>query len=480
LIELNTNPALLNAPDLLSLLPMFEAPVESTNSSAPIAQDFSALLTELIGPTELQGLPDTAASMQVSPLSASAAIVPEMQAPAPNVPEVKLPVVIAPELSTPEVKTSEIKTPALEISVPEVKTPEVKVPEVKVPELNPESTVLEPKAIEARTPEVKIPEPKVPEVKVPQVKTPEPKVPEVKIPEPQAPEANGQSAEIPEAAPLTEPPTTKEIVPGKPREKEPKAQENENCSVVTPVPVALVAVPSTMVAAENPAVKIEEPVAEKPVQVPATQVPARSEMDPVWEQVKKFELNVKRESTAPAKSQSAEPGAPAEAPKQAMITSDPLANIRQEQLPPRIIAIHRVDVEARMPERSKSDPASEVSETTTAPTLHFNEVSQQVAHVEQVRPAHYVELPVVPQSQVVRTVAIEVGEADSQVIIRIQERSGDVSVQLNAASEPLRHNLQQSLGSLVHSLRQEEVKVASAEVAKRSPIEKVRRSKEAH
>jgi len=497
LIELNA--ALLNAPDLLSMLPMFEAPVESTNTSAPTAQDFSALLTQLIGSLDQQqGLPDTAASPQGSTVPASEPIVPGIQTPELNVAEVNLPEGITPELSTSELQTPQVKTPELNIpevkvpdvqapetKTPEVKTPEVKVPEVKTPELNPDSKVQEPKALEPKTPEVKIPEPKgpvvkTPQVKVPEVKTPEPKAPGAKTPE--VPETYGQSTELPAAAACPElPPATNEIVPGKPKEKEPQKAQNVDPSVITPfVPVVLVAAAPAVAAAEKPTMKIEEPAAQKPVQVPGTPVTAKSDVDPVWAEVKKFELTIKHEAAAPTKSQPGEPVTTEEAAKQAMITTDPLANLRQEQLPPRIIAVQKVNFDVRLPERSKSDPASQVNETTTAPTLQLNGVSQQLGPVEQVRAAHHVELPQLPQSQVVRSVAIEVGEADSQVMIRIQERGGDVSLQLNAGSEPLHQDLKSSLGSLVQSLRQEEVKVASAEVSRKSPIGKVGRSKEAH
>ncbi len=249
-------------------------------------------------------------------------------------------------------------------------------------------------------------------------------------------------------------------------------------SLITPF--VLVAAAPAVAAAEKPTMKIEEPAAQKPVQVPGTPVTAKSDVDPVWAEVKKFELTIKHEAAAPTKSQPGEPVTTEEAAKQAMITTDPLANLRQEQLPPRIIAVQKVNFDVRLPERSKSDPASQVNQTTTAPALQFNDVSQQLGPVEQVRAAHHVELPQLPQSQVVRTVAIEVGEADSQVMIRIQERGGDVSLQLNAGSEPLHQDLKSSLGSLVQSLRQEEVKVASAEVSRKSSIGKVGRSKEAH
>ena len=73
---------------------------------------------------------------------------------------------------------------------------------------------------------------------------------------------------------------------------------------------------------------------------------------------------------------------------------------------------------------------------------------------------------------------MEVGDADSQVTVRIQERAGDISLQISAANEPLHQDLQSSVGSLVQTLKQEQVQVSNVDVSKKSPIEKVRRMKE--
>ena len=89
------------------------------------------------------------------------------------------------------------------------------------------------------------------------------------------------------------------------------------------------------------------------------------------------------------------------------------------------------------------------------------------------------EIPDQPHLQVVRTVAMEVGDPGSEVVIRIQERDGGVSLQLNAGSELLRRNLQSSATLLVHALRRQEVQVSSVEVSRKS-LDKVRRMKEAH
>jgi hypothetical protein len=457
---IQANAALPNAPDLLSLLPALEAPAQSTNSSAPIAQDFSALLTELIGPIGQMGLSNAASTPQGG-LPATEAV-----------PELKVAEVKTPELSLAGMPPCDVKTPGLEI-------PDVKLPEIKTPEM-----------AEAKTSDIKTPELKTPEIKTPELildpKTPGPKTSEVKpiaedktSPEPKVPEVEVETAKLPEL-----PLQPGELAPkaGKEAKGKEAAKEQEgqvNSPVVTPLdPVVLVAVPAMVAAEAKPVTKIEEPVLEKPVQLPPPPVATRSPIDPVWADVKKFEFTVQREAAASARPQPEPAATPAEAPKEAMITSDPLMNIRQEQLP-RIIAVEKVNVEARLPERSKSDAEPAVNETTTVPTLHFSDVARHIEQVEHVRAAQPVEIPHLPQSHVVRSVAIEVGDADSQVMIRIQERGGDLSMHLNAAAEPLHRDLQHSVGSLVESLRQEEVKVASIEVSRKSPIEKVRRSKEA-
>ena len=75
---------------------------------------------------------------------------------------------------------------------------------------------------------------------------------------------------------------------------------------------------------------------------------------------------------------------------------------------------------------------------------------------------------------------MEVGDPGSEVTIHIQERGGDVTLQLNTASEPLRQDLQSSVASLVHALKMDQVQVSNVDVSRKSPIDKVRRMKEAH
>ena len=52
-------------------------------------------------------------------------------------------------------------------------------------------------------------------------------------------------------------------------------------------------------------------------------------------------------------------------------------------------------------------------------------------------------------------------------------------MQLNAANEPMRHELESSVSALLNALKDQEVKVSNVEVFRKSPIDKVRRMKEA-
>lgn len=375
MIELNAQTLI--APNILSLIPTLEGPAsaESTTSSTPIAQDFSALLTELMGPV---------AESAAEPVDAPAV---------PAAESVQLPVTPVSELMPNEPKATQ----------PE-KTKETgnKVDE----------SVLN--------------------------STPAPVVPCVSF-----------------AA------TT------------PVAVENER--ELKPATTDLTKAEHKQAAADLPP-------------VPAATTTRQPEIERAWSEVRKFEFTVQHEAARPAEvrptAQAAQAApAAAAAQKQAMVTTDPIANTRQEQLPPRVIAIQKVTIETRLPEReAKPEVGTPSTDTTSTAPIHFNDVARSIgaaASAEQVLPAHHVEIPNVPHVQVVRTVAMEVGDADSKVVIHIQERGGDVSLQLNAVSEPLRQELQSSVGSLVRALRREEVQVSSVEVSRKPSIDKVRRMKEA-
>jgi hypothetical protein len=204
------------------------------------------------------------------------------------------------------------------------------------------------------------------------------------------------------------------------------------------------------------------------------------ELEKAWADVRKFEFKVEQEAPQrPAQPLQAPAAMPEASQKQLMITTDPMINLRQDKLPPRIVLVQNSEIETRLPERNKSDAPAPVSPDAPAPGTHFGDVIRTVDQPEQARPAQPVEIPELPQPKVVRSVAMEVGDSDSQVVIRIQERGGDVSLQLNAANEPMRHNLESSVTSLLDALKQQEVKVSNVEVFRKQPIDRVRRMKEA-
>jgi hypothetical protein len=217
--------------------------------------------------------------------------------------------------------------------------------------------------------------------------------------------------------------------------------------------------------------KISEPAS---VQAPA--IPP--EIQKAWADVKKFQFTVQAD---PSHSGAAnvQPLSASDAQKEAIVTTDPIASVQLQQLPPRIIAIEKVVPEPKFTDRTKAGTVRDSADSSvTVPTSYFGEAGKTVDQIEQARPANPVEIPQTPHVPVVRTVAMEVGDADSQVTVRIQERSGDISLQFNAANDPLHHDLQSSVGSLVHALKQEQVQVSNVEVTRKAPIDKVRRMKE--
>jgi len=198
--------------------------------------------------------------------------------------------------------------------------------------------------------------------------------------------------------------------------------------------------------------------------------------------LKKFELTIRREAARPTIVAAAGAQQNQEQPP-ALVTSDPLVNARQAQLPPRLIPV-RVHVEPPPQSRPKNQEESHTADPSessmTVPTFQLADPTRPVERVEQPLPAQLVEIPEVPRLQVVRTVAMEVGDDKSHVIIRIEDRGGNMNLHFGAGDDTMRHSLQSSIDSLVHALRRERIDVSNVEVSGKSPIEKVRRMKEAH
>jgi hypothetical protein len=272
------------------------------------------------------------------------------------------------------------------------------------------------------------------------------------------------------------------------RQKTPDGQQNQSNPVLfVPVAAALVA-PSVLAEQKLTAthdVQTKQPqINGDPVPVSmlaSTQPATTAEIQRAWADVKKFEFTVQNEATRAEGTPVRPQLAPADIQNQAIITSDPISNIQLQQLPPRITAIEKLALDTKSPDRPKSEAAREsLNMTAPASGIHFGGVAGPIEQVEQARPAHQVNIPEVPHVPVVRTVAMQIGEADSQVTVHIQERAGDISLQINAANEPLHQGLQSSVGSLVQALKQEQVQVSNVEVSRKSPIDKVRRMKEAN
>ena len=224
---------------------------------------------------------------------------------------------------------------------------------------------------------------------------------------------------------------------------------------------------------------------EQPPQPASPAVPPaivqQTQVEQIWADVKKFEFSIEK---APAHAETENPQtteAPVQPQKQVIVTTDPLANIQLQQVPPRIMAVEKIVPEMKLAAKGKSGTTIEPTDKPApASPFHFADVTHSIEQVEQARPTHYVEIPQLPHVPVVRTVAMELGNADSQVMIRVQERGGDVSLQINAPNEALHQDLQSSVGSLIQALKQEQVHVSNIEVSRKTPIDKVRRMKEAN
>jgi hypothetical protein len=264
-----------------------------------------------------------------------------------------------------------------------------------------------------------------------------------------------------------------------------KAQDPSQPNQAVIVPFVPVAVANSVMTGQKVFTGKDDVQQQKPIDAAAGAPPVSPqwsvppEVQRAWADVKKFEFTVKNEPAKPGAAPVQAQISQVDAQKEAIVTTDPIANIQLQQLPPRIVAIEKLVPDAKLPDKAKAEIAKDSTDTpTTVPTGHFTVTTNGADQIEQVRPAQPVEIPQTPHLPVVRTVAMEVGDADSQVTVRIQERAGDISLQISAANEPLHQDLQSSVGSLVQTLKQEQVQVSNVDVSKKSPIEKVRRMKE--
>jgi len=230
------------------------------------------------------------------------------------------------------------------------------------------------------------------------------------------------------------------------------------------------------VASDSNAATVEAPVAEHPSGSQLTQ----PELARAFADVKKFELTtvqLEAKAKAPAEAGPQQSVGADQPSRIAIVTTDPVKNVMQQQLPPRIVPLLKVIAEAKPADRSKllrtgNDWTASMTET------HFTDLVRPIERVDQTPAAHPIEIPNIPHLPVMRIVAMQVGEPDSEVTVRIQQRDGSLTLQMNADSEQLHQNLQSSVGALSQALKLEQVPVSRIEVSRKSLTDRVRRTKE--
>jgi len=164
-----------------------------------------------------------------------------------------------------------------------------------------------------------------------------------------------------------------------------------------------------------------------------------------------------------------------------IITSDPIAARHVLQAQPRLTPVQRIPTEAKPAEHRGEPETTDTKETTVSmPTPQESPTLRSEVAADQPRAAQHVEMPQLPKLQVIRTIAVEVGDADSQVLVRIESRGHGMNLEFGAGSETLRERLESSVGSLVDALKDQKINTTNVQVSRRAPIEKVRRMKEAH
>jgi hypothetical protein len=157
-----------------------------------------------------------------------------------------------------------------------------------------------------------------------------------------------------------------------------------------------------------------------------------------------------------------------------MVTTDPVRNVAQQQLPPRIMPVMKVVPEANPADRSKPSATAGKDVVAGAPPSQFTEVVRPIERVDQAPAAHTIEIPNISNLPVVRIVPMQVGDADYEVTIRVQQRGTDLTLHLNAANCRLHQNLQSAVGSLANALKLEDVPVSGIEVSPEIRSRKIR------
>jgi hypothetical protein len=498
------NAATLTAPtpagtSLFSLIPTLDAtPAASANSSAAIAQNFSAMLTEMIGPVTGSALTQVQApGTALTQVQAPGAALTQVQALGTALTQVQAPGTALTQVQATGTALTQVQAPGTALAQVQATgtAPLAQVQGVVVPGVPPVAQVGE-------TPQVQLGQPaSISGLQPTAAREPQktqsmlpvdpamPGIPAAPVPEnPQAvqnnetPQLQLPLSAAPESAvpqPATKAPAAKPANPPVDATLTvPVASPFEMASVLPAVTslaeTALQGTRSLLSKADEPA------TAPTAAELAAAQQP---ELERAFADVKSFELTVQNETAKPAAlptlAQQAA-AATANPARQALVTTDPIANIQLQQLPPRVMPIPRVMSDVKT-ERGKSDSLLSSNDTTatSTPTGQSADLIRPVEQADQVLAAHYVEVPIMPHVQVVRTVAMEVGDPGSEVTIRLQARGGDLTLQLNSGNEPLRQDLESSVGTLVNSLKQAQIQVSNVDVSRKSPLDKVRRMKEA-
>jgi len=216
------------------------------------------------------------------------------------------------------------------------------------------------------------------------------------------------------------------------------------------------------------------PKVEAPVPPYLDAMPENPDVRAALNDVKRIEITTHQEIVRPADVQLLEVA------RQPLITTDPLANTRQLQLPPLTMIVQKVSLDSKAADHTKTDSSGREKSGVSVPAqiLQPSDSSRSLDSIEQPRPMHLIEIPDLPKLKVVRTVSMEVGEADSQVSIRIEDRGSSMRLHLDTGNETLHQALDSSVGSLMQALKRVEVPLSTVEVSRKSPIEKVRRAKE--
>src|SRR5262249_14485730 len=136
--------------------------------------------------------------------------------------------------------------------------------------------------------------------------------------------------------------------------------------------------------------KIDQPASEP---VPVFQI-SHPELDRAFADVKKFELTVQLEvptTSGPRAGQQASVSQ-VQLSKTAVVTTDPVQNLTQQQLPPRIVAVLKVVTEAKTADRSKPGPPDK-DVIASAPATQFTDFVRPVERLDEAPLAHTVEIP---------------------------------------------------------------------------------------